>query len=134
MCAISRFFAANPCLTPSWLRRTGLCSRGLVRRESEQSGQGGALLLLNIGQLLALRAPSPTGARRGRALRELGIIPGAAVLCLGGKVVSVGKISDALKDPWVRKHHRRLTKIDCAGGVVLPGFVDSHTHPVFAAP
>ncbi|HTM35169.1 MAG TPA: imidazolonepropionase [Terriglobales bacterium] len=105
-----------------------------MRSKSEQYGKGQAILLLNIGQLLTVRAPSATGARRGRALSELGIIPDAAVLCLGGKIVSVGKTSDALKDPWIKKHLRRLIKIDCAGRVVLPGFVDSHTHPVFAAP
>ena len=103
-------------------------------RKSEQHGKAEALLLLNIGQLLTLRTPSAIGARRGRALGELDIMTDAAVLCLAGKIVSVGKTSDALKDPWIKKHLRRLTKIDCAGRVVLPGFVDSHTHPVFTAP
>jgi imidazolonepropionase len=56
------------------------------------------------------------------------------VLCVAGKIVSVGKTRQALKDPWIKKHSRRLTEIDCAGRVVLPGFVDSHTHPVFTGP
>ena len=93
------------------------------------------LLLVNIGQLLTLR--SVTGAqtpRRGSTLRETGILTDAAVLCDAGKVISVGRTRDALKDPWVKRNRRRLTEIDCAGRVVLPGFVDSHTHPVFAAP
>lgn len=91
------------------------------------------LLLTNIGQLLTLRAREP-GARRGPALRELGIITDAVVLCIAGKIVSVGKTRAALKDSWIKKFARRLTEIDCAGRVVLPGFVDSHTHPVFTAP
>ena len=33
-----------------------------------------------------------------------------------------------------RKNRRKVTEIDCAGKVVLPGFVDSHTHPVFVGP
>ena len=67
-------------------------------------------------------------------MRELGVVPDAAVLCVAGKIVSAGKARDALEDPWIKKNKRRLTEIDCGGRVVLPGFVDSHTHPVFAAP
>jgi len=67
-------------------------------------------------------------------LKELGIIRDAAILCVGGKIVSVGSTKDALRDPWIRKHRKRITEIDCTGKVVLPGFVDSHTHPVFVSP
>jgi imidazolonepropionase len=94
-----------------------------------------ALLLVNIGQLLTLRAPSaPVGPRRGAQLRELGIVEDAAVLCQGGKIVSVGKTRDALRDPWLKKNRKLVTEIDCAGQLVIPGFVDSHTHPVFVNP
>jgi imidazolonepropionase len=67
-------------------------------------------------------------------LTALGIIEDAAVLCLGGKIVSVGTTREALRDPWLKKNRRKVTEIDCAGKVVLPGFVDSHTHPVFVGP
>jgi imidazolonepropionase len=62
------------------------------------------------------------------------MIEDAAVLCFGGKIVSVGAMKDALRDPWLKKNRKRVTEIDCAGRVVLPGFVDSHTHPVFTQP
>jgi imidazolonepropionase len=58
----------------------------------------------------------------------------AAVLCMGGKIVSVGKSKDALRDPWIKKNRKKIREIDCNGKVVLPGFVDSHTHPVFMQP
>lgn len=94
-----------------------------------------ALLLANIGQLLTLRSSSgKPGPRRGSDLKELGIIENGAVLCLGGKIVSVGKTKDALHDPWLKKNRKKILEIDCVGRVVLPGFVDSHTHPVFASP
>jgi imidazolonepropionase len=94
------------------------------------------LFLANIGQLLTLGSSSEKlGPRRGPGLKELGIIEdGAAVLCLGGKIVSVGKTKDALRDPWLKKNRKKILEIDCAGKVVLPGFVDSHTHPVFVNP
>jgi imidazolonepropionase len=90
-------------------------------------------LLINIGQLLTLRSAA-VGPRRGASLSELGIITNAAVLCLGGKIVSVGSTKDALRDPWLKKNRKKVTEIDCGGRVVLPGFVDSHTHPVFTHP
>jgi imidazolonepropionase len=92
-----------------------------------------ALLLVNIGQLLTLRS-SDNGPRRGDSLSDLGIIEDAAVLCLGGKIVSIGPTKDALRDPWLKKNRKKITEIDCGGRVVLPGFVDSHTHPVFTHP
>jgi imidazolonepropionase len=99
-----------------------------VRKES-------VLLLANIGELLTLQSSSgKLGPRRGPDFKELGIIADAAVLCLGGKIVSVGTTKDALRDPWLKKNRKKVTEIDCAGKVVLPGFVDSHTHPVFVSP
>ena len=93
------------------------------------------LLLVNIGQLLTLSAPDGLpGPRRGPALKELSIIEDGAVLCLGGKIVSIGKTSDAVRDPWRKKNRDRIVEIDCHGQVVLPGFVDSHTHPAFIEP
>ena len=91
------------------------------------------LLLLNIAQLLTLRSAA-NGPRRGASLSDLGIIQDAAVLCLAGKIVSVGTTKDALRDPWLKKNRKKVTEIDCGERVVLPGFVDSHTHPAFTHP
>jgi imidazolonepropionase len=91
-----------------------------------------ALLLVNISQLLTLRSASEnSGPRRGADLQNLSIIKDGAVLCVGGKIVSACKSKDALRDPWIKKNRKKIVEIDCAGQVVLPGFVDSHTHPVF---
>jgi imidazolonepropionase len=92
-----------------------------------------ALWLVNIGQLLTLRSAS-AGPRRGASLSDLGVVEDAAVLCLGGKIVSVGSMKEALCDPWLKKNRKKVTEIDCRESVVLPGFVDSHTHPVFTWP
>jgi imidazolonepropionase len=99
------------------------------------SNAGLPLLLVDIGQLVTVRSsssnPSP---RRGSELKELGIIENGAVLCLGGKIVSVGTTKEALRDPWLKKNRKKVLEIDCVGKVVVPGFVDSHTHPVFVRP
>lgn len=93
-----------------------------------------AILLFNIGQLVTLRSSGASGPRRGPALRDIGLIKNGAVLCSGGKIAAVGATKNALRDPWIRKNRKKLLEIDCAGQVVIPGFVDAHTHPAFIAP
>jgi imidazolonepropionase len=87
-----------------------------------------ALLLTNIGQLLTLRGAA--GPRRGRELAELAIVEDAAVLVSKGKIVTAGKQKEVLKAAKKIK----AKEFDCRGKVVLPGFVDSHTHLIFAGP
>jgi imidazolonepropionase len=83
------------------------------------------LLITGCKQLLTLRGPAP---RRGKALRDLGIVNDGALLIRDGKIVAVGtrRALERCKDA------RRAKKLDVGGRVVLPGFVDSHTHLVFA--
>ncbi|HEU5335554.1 MAG TPA: imidazolonepropionase [Terriglobales bacterium] len=98
----------------------------------EHAGQAAPVLLVNIRQLLTLSGGA--APRRGRELGELSIIEDGAVLCEAGKIVAVGKTRDARRDSWLKGKGKDVREMDCAGKVVLPGFVDSHTHPVFMAP
>jgi imidazolonepropionase len=104
-----------------------------LRTLSAKRGAIAPIFLVNITQLLTLQTGTP-GPRRGKDLRELGIIEDGAVLCAAGKIVAVGKREDALRDSWVKKNRKKLAEIDCAHKVVIPGFVDSHTHPAFVSP
>ena len=63
-------------------------------------------------------------------MRELGVIEDGAVLIQDGKIVAVGKSDEVAK----RDQAIGAEEIDCSHNVVLPGFVDSHTHPAFTAP
>src|SRR5580693_3935934 len=108
-------------------KRRSIYSVGLRMRERSP------LLLINIGQLLTLRS-TVSGPRRGASLSELGIVRDAAVLCISGRIVSVGSTKDALRDPWLKKNRRKIIEIDCGGRGVMKRFVDSHTHPVFVQP
>lgn len=110
---------------------TGRKSKSLASN-SHSAGQSPPVLLFNIRQLLTLQGGSVP--RRGRELGELSIIEDGAALCAAGKIVAVGKTRDALRDSWLKRRRQEVREIDCAGKVVLPGFVDSHTHPVFTAP
>src|ERR1019366_655040 len=86
------------------------------------------VLLAHASQLLTLRGD--TVPRRGAAMRDLGIIEDVAVLIENGKIAAVGTTEE------LRAHEiaKSVEEIDCRNKVVLPGFVDSHTHPVFSAP
>ncbi len=61
---------------------------------------------------------------------DLGIIPDGAVLMHSGAIVTVGSTDDVTRHTLAAN----AEEVDCRGKVVLPGFVDSHTHPVFTAP
>jgi len=94
---------------------------------------GASLLLVNIGQLLTLK-PGLTHERprRGRELAELDIVKEAAVFCVAGRIVAVGTREHV--ETHAHSAGPNVETFDCAGGVVIPGFVDSHTHPVFTEP
>ena len=68
------------------------------------------------------------GPRRGTALSKLGIIEDGAVLLRDGLIIA----ADTRARIESRKDARQAEKIDVGGRVILPGFVDSHTHLVHA--
>lgn len=73
---------------------------------------------------------APAGADLGRPARaselsELGLVSGGAVAIDQGRVVAVGPAAE-LAARFVARE-----RLDARGGVVVPGFVDAHTHPVF---
>ena len=65
----------------------------------------------------------PARARRGRELAEIEVLRDAAVLIDGERIAWVGPRNDAPNEREVE-----------ISGVLLPGFVDCHTHGVFGAP
>src|SRR5512146_3253220 len=102
--------------------------------KNTQNKTASPILLHSITQLVTLQLPGYFGPRRGKALGELGLIRDGAVLISGGKIASVGTTREMRRDAWMKKHRKGSVEIDCKGKVVISGFVDSHTHPAFAAP
>jgi imidazolonepropionase len=92
------------------------------------------IFLIHAAQLLTLRGPDSSAPRRGAQMRELGIIVDGAMLIDGNKIVAVGTTDEVADHELLRASREPLKEIDCRGKVVLPGFVDSHTHPVFTTP
>ncbi len=67
--------------------------------------------------------------RTGAAMRELGLVHDAALAASGGRVVWVGPERHRARSVRLRPGARTVS---AEGGVVVPGFVDAHTHAVFA--
>ncbi len=85
----------------------------------------GDLLVTNIGELCTLAG----GVRRGgEAMQDLRIMTDAAVAIEDGEIVDIGPTA-RLESRWRDDLKHR---IDAGGRCVLPGFVDAHTHAVFA--
>ncbi|HTV60249.1 MAG TPA: imidazolonepropionase [Verrucomicrobiae bacterium] len=83
-------------------------------------------LITGCSELLTLRGPVP---RRGKHLRNLGAIRDGAILVCGDRIAAVGPRRKIERHPLAR----RAEKLNLGGRVVLPGFVDSHTHLIFSA-
>ncbi len=79
------------------------------------------MLIYNAKQLLTLAG----GPQRGKNLGNLGIIPEGAVLVRNGLVEAVGPSQDLLEQ------FPKEERFNAAGKVVMPGFVDPHTHLIF---
>jgi imidazolonepropionase len=85
-------------------------------------------LIRGARQLLTLRGD--TIPRRGAALRDLGIVESGCVLVGGHTIAAAGAAAEIEKLPDARE----AREIDASGRVVMPGFVDSHTHLAFGVP
>lgn len=83
------------------------------------------LALVNCRQLVTLAGPARP--RVGPELRELSIINDGAMLVLRGRIEKVGSRREI-----EQLIGSRCEVVDAGGRVVLPGFIDAHTHPVFA--
>ena len=84
-----------------------------------------SLLITGASQLLTLRG----GVRRGQFLSDTGIVKDGALLVRDGAIAAAGPRAKVEKLPEARK----AEKLDIGGRVLLPGFVDSHTHLIHAA-
>src|SRR5438477_1014341 len=80
--------------------------------------------VLHASQLVTLAGPNRP--RVGSEMFDLAIIRDGGMLIQNGKVDTVGPSAE------IEKKSRGAEIVDAGGRVVLPGFVDAHTHPVFA--
>ena len=82
------------------------------------------VVVTNIGHLVT--CVSGATPKRGGAMRDVGLIENGAVAITEGKFVAVGTCDSIESDYYAAQ------TIDAGGNIVCPGFVDPHTHIVFA--
>jgi len=83
------------------------------------------LAIVNCRQLVTVSGPRR--ARDGTEMREIGIIADGAMRVREGRIAAVGPRAEI-----ERATNQDTVIVDAGGHIVLPGFVDAHTHPVFA--
>jgi imidazolonepropionase len=82
------------------------------------------LLISNAGQLVTCAAGDKP--RRGLAMRDVGLIPHGSVAIHQGRILAVGAAAE------LNASYRSSNTLDASSKVVCPGFVDPHTHVVYA--
>ena len=82
------------------------------------------LIIHNAGQLVTCESGGKP--KRGDAMLDVGMVEDGAVAILGGKVIGLGTSQAILYE------FQSDEMIDANGCVVTPGFVDPHTHIVYA--
>ena len=85
----------------------------------------GCMIIKNASQLVTC---SGFKARQGKAMSDLHIIDDGAVVIENGVITAVGTTSEVLG----KFDESKFNTINTMGKAVLPGFIDSHTHFVFA--
>jgi imidazolonepropionase len=83
------------------------------------------LLIHSAAQVCVMPAESG-GPQRGARLGELGLIEDGAVAIAAGRIVAIGPSAE------LRARYTAAQAVDATGRVVTPGFVDPHTHALFA--
>lgn len=80
-------------------------------------------IIINIGQLTTMQ--SRNQPKTGSQMKEVGLMKSAGIAIKDGRILDLGGSQEiAAKYSW-------LERIDAEGRILTPGFVDSHTHPVF---
>ena len=107
-------------------RAASAAERDRAAADATESTAGVARAALFVDARQVATCAGPSRARRGAEMADAGVLAaGAAVLVEGGRVAAVGAQSA------LERARPDAVRVECGGGVLTPGLVDSHTHAVF---
>ena len=89
----------------------------------------GADLLIHSADLLVTMRGYTKSPACGKSMTEVGLLENGAVAVKEGKIIAVGSTEEILKQGWLGAD---TLQISARGKVVTPGFVDPHTHVIYA--
>jgi imidazolonepropionase len=95
-----------------------------MKKNYTKGAAGRRLFIKNAAELVTCRGAAP---KKGAAMNDLDIIPDGAVIVEDGVIRNVGPTTELVEQVDESYHI-----IDAVGKCVMPGFIDSHTHLVFA--
>ncbi len=81
------------------------------------------LLIHSAAQVVTCANDVP---KRGAAMRDVGLISDGAVVVKDGRILAIGPTES------IRERYSARQTINASGKVICPGFVDPHTHVVYA--
>lgn len=95
-----------------------------TNRPGFRQGAESRLIVTGIGELATARGSEPKG---GAALGDIRKSHGQAIYCEGDRIAAIGD------EAYILAEYGSLDadRLEAGGGLVIPGLVDSHTHPVF---
>lgn len=96
---------------------------------SRKQIESGSLLLIHAQELVRV---SGFAAKRGAEMKRLEVIPDGALLIENGMITWVGRTEELMLGGGLSQYEEKYPLLDASGKAVLPGFVDSHTHFLFA--
>lgn len=89
-----------------------------------------SLLISGAAQIATCAGPAP---RRGAALDDAGVLTGdLALLAEDGVIVAIGPTAEVRPKAEAARAAGSLVELHAKGRALVPGFVDAHTHAVFA--
>jgi imidazolonepropionase len=83
-------------------------------------------MIINANELLTLSSGMSTEEKESE--KKIGLIRDGAIAVKNGRIIVVGRTDDVIKSVKIGKDTRQF---DASNKVVMPGFVDPHTHLVF---
>jgi imidazolonepropionase len=89
----------------------------------------GDLLITGASHVATCAGPGP---RRGAALDDAGVREGVAIRTASGLIAAIGPEAELRAAAREDLAAGRLTELSVGGRAIVPGFVDAHTHAVFA--
>ena len=86
------------------------------------------LLVLGASQIVTMDTGRVGPLRGMRAMNRIGVVEDAGMAVRRGRVVAIGTSNE------ITRTFRGMRRVFCRGRAIVPGFVDPHSHPVFARP